>query len=328
MYSLHSALQMLESEAAILHRLYYRNHNQHGKSKLFGYLKQVKKTIPFLNMDQVLQLNKNGEAVMRLKTSVTNNSDVNNRLECLVNQHKAMSACLECANFCTKAMIVLTDQLKGQLFVPLFTTLLSLTARIFHCLTSITAIIRAQHSSLLIQLKNVCLMCPKYAPIIASSTIAASLTSQQAALLDTLMGQNTSADTAADAAAQNALNLTEESTGSSLEALSEYSRGHELSTTIATTVTSTPSTSAATAAQSFSDDEGEEVGAPIYPSTSLYPAPLSAHKSGGKGGMCGGNKGSRFGAVGGGKSKGKKREAADFDDIDDIFGSADKVARR
>jgi len=60
-YNLDQALVFLHAEDAILAKLLYRNHNQHGKSKLFNYLKRVRRSVFFLEKDRVLDLSRSGE---------------------------------------------------------------------------------------------------------------------------------------------------------------------------------------------------------------------------------------------------------------------------
>ena len=183
MYATGEALALLAEEESTLGKLLYRNQNQHGKSKLFAFLKRVKRCLPFLQRDRVSELCRAGESVLRLKTTSASTSDVSQRLECLRNQHKAKLICLEGSEYCVKALEVLKDQLGRLLFVPLFTTLLAATSRILQCLVSILTAVHAQHQALIVQLNNVSLLSPKHQPAIAGGIAQVQLASPRDALL-------------------------------------------------------------------------------------------------------------------------------------------------
>ena len=180
------ALGLLQVEESLLGKLLYRNQNQHGKSKLFNYLKRVRRTLLFLPRDRVSELNKLGEAVLRLKTSSSSSGDMSSRLEVLSNQQKATRACLECGEYCLKALDVLKDQLTRQLFVPLFTTLLALTCRILQCVSTIVVAVQSQHQALVVQLKNVSLLSSKNKIAITDAMDRARLSSEQELLLSVI----------------------------------------------------------------------------------------------------------------------------------------------
>lgn len=185
-YSLEQALTLLIAEAEVLHKLLYRNHNQHGTSRLFNYLKRVEKTLAFLPKEGVLQLSRTGEAVLRLKTTVTSSDDAAQRLACLADQQRALACCLECLSFCSKAVDICKQQLAAQLFMPLFTVLLAVCARLTACLGSVLLQLHAQQAALLRQLSNACLLSPKYQVAMAAGMRAAALSAQQTRLVEAL----------------------------------------------------------------------------------------------------------------------------------------------
>ena len=261
-YSLEQALTLLVAEAEVLHKLLYRNHNQHGASRLFNYLKRVDKTLAFLPKEAVLRLSRTGEAVLRLKTTVTGSDDVAQRLACLADQQRALACCLECLFFCSKAVDICKQQLAAQLFVPLFTILLAVCARLTACLGSILMQLQAQQEALLRQLSNACLMSPKYQLVMATGMRAAALSAQQTLQVEALVSKGR-ARPAADATSSSAVQCSSSSNNTTATSNISSSSGSSNNSSSSSNSNTSSSSSAPPAAPTLAsaDDEGVEVGA-------------------------------------------------------------------
>lgn len=219
-------LSLLFAELGILAKMIHRNHNQHGKSKLFNYLKRVKKMLAFLSKESVLAVHKNGASVLRLKTILSSSTDASTRVDCLTEQRRVTVICIDGSRYCIKAVEVLKAEIAHQHFVPLFTTILALTSRLLRCLVNIISIVKSQHDALLTQLNNVCLLNPKYQMLVQNAITEVKLYAADQSLLSVLLNE--------EVAAAGAVKAQNEAVDNAV-------------TTVTTTVDQ--------------DDEGEEVGA-------------------------------------------------------------------
>jgi len=192
-------LSLLFAELSILAKIIHRNHNQHGKSKLFNYLKRVKKMLAFLSKESVLAVHKNGASVLRLKTILSSSTDASTRVDCLTEQRRVTVICIDGSRYCIKAVEVLKAEIAHQHFVPLFTTILALTSRLLRCLVNIISIVKSQHDALLTQLNNVCLLNPKYQMLVQNAITEVKLYEADQSLLSVLLNE----EVAAAGAAQN-----------------------------------------------------------------------------------------------------------------------------
>jgi len=232
MFVLDEALGLLRQEEELLGKLLYRNHNQHGKAKLFTYLRRVRRSLPNLQRDATSDLCRAGEAVLRLKTSSASSSDVSQRIDCLGNQFKVIRTCLDGGEYCAKALEVLKDHLGKQLFVPLFTTLVALTSRILQCLASILCAVRAQHEALVVQLKNVSLLSSKHKPTIETALADAQLGTRDALLLEAFSTPAPLGSLAAPPFAALSTSSSSSSTSAALSSSIDDDEGEEVSSSL------------------------------------------------------------------------------------------------
>ena len=245
-YSLEQALLLLEAETQVLHRLLYRNHNQHGTSRLFNYLCRLEKSLTYLPRKGVLNLSKAIEAALRLKPAVTNAEDAAQRLACLSGQQRALMCALECLRFAGLATDICKQQLAAQLFAPLFTTLLVVTARIVTCLGSVLTLLHAQHAALRLQLANACFLSPKVRPVLAAGLLAAALSAQQTRMLDAATGRHSDMVSLPPVPPLSVATTAAPATAT---------------TPAAAAATATANATATTAARTGTEDEGIEIGA-------------------------------------------------------------------
>jgi len=182
-------LSLLFAELDVLAKILYRNHNQHGRTKLFNYLKRVKKTLAFLSRESVVVVHKSGASVLRLKTTLSSSTDASTRIDCLTEQRRVMVICIDVSRYCIKAVEVLKAEIAHQHFVPLFTTILALASRLLRCLVNITSIVHAQHDALLTQLSNVCLLNPRYLVLVQNAISEVKLCATDQSLLSVLLNE-------------------------------------------------------------------------------------------------------------------------------------------
>ena len=66
------ALNLLKEEEAVLSKLLIRNSKQHGKTRIFGYLKRVQKNIQnYLKTEDLRSLLSDGEKALKSKPKVS-----------------------------------------------------------------------------------------------------------------------------------------------------------------------------------------------------------------------------------------------------------------
>ena len=118
----------LSEEMHILSKVLVRNANQHGRTKIFGYLRRAYKTVDsFMLSSDVVALSLSGEQCLRAKVSLR---DLTNSIRTISKQRNVIRSAGEVIFCALKAFILLRDSLRKQLYVPLFSTLLAQCARI------------------------------------------------------------------------------------------------------------------------------------------------------------------------------------------------------
>jgi len=122
-----ASIRALTEEAAVLSKVCTRNCNQHGKSKLFGYLRRASKTAArYLHAADVLALSAKAVQCLRTKSS---QRDINASAR-ILQQLRCMQRSTGEVVFCSlKAYVLLHISLRKKLYVPLFSMLLALSAR-------------------------------------------------------------------------------------------------------------------------------------------------------------------------------------------------------
>ena len=123
-----ASIHALAEEASVLSKVIIRNCNQHGKSKLFGYLRRASKTAAgYLSVSDVLALSEKAEQCLRSKTSVRDLHAAAHALQQLRCMLRSSGEVVFCS---LKAYALLHQSLRKKLYVPLFSVLLGLCARL------------------------------------------------------------------------------------------------------------------------------------------------------------------------------------------------------
>jgi len=123
-----ASIHALAEEASVLSKVIIRNCNQHGKSKLFGYLRRASKTATgYLSVSDVLALSEKAEQCLRSKTSVRDLHAAAHALQQLRCMLRSSGEVVFCS---LKAYALLHQSLRKKLYVPLFSVLLALCARL------------------------------------------------------------------------------------------------------------------------------------------------------------------------------------------------------
>ncbi len=124
-----ASLELLTNDCEALGKLLKRNANQHGKSRLFGYLKRAYKTCSmYLQETDVAAVEASGTSLLRRKASNIR-GDMNTCNTVLRHHENVVRSCAEVIMCSLKAYALLQQQLKKKIYVPLFTILLAVSSR-------------------------------------------------------------------------------------------------------------------------------------------------------------------------------------------------------
>ncbi len=143
------AISSLENEQYILNRLLYRNNNQHGKTKLFTQLKALNNHLKVLTVDRIKQINTNIDVSIR--SAAQHKMSQLDLMEILSNKellHEATQTMVSAVQWSSTASQNLIKLLASKIFVPLYSLLLALLARINKCAILIALHFRNRHSAL------------------------------------------------------------------------------------------------------------------------------------------------------------------------------------
>lgn len=144
----------LESEHKLLVQLLYRNHNQHRSTKLFDDYKAMSRSLEHLSSEKLTTTLARLEDSLRSAslTKVTS-SDLRvlfagQTLTCgtIHMISMALQNCLRCSSLVRR-------QIGKRIFLPLYSMLLAITARLFACLASLHGHLYEQGSALESHLK-------------------------------------------------------------------------------------------------------------------------------------------------------------------------------
>lgn len=150
----HELVAALAAEQKLLAQLIYRNHNQHSSTELFSYLKSLNRQLSMLASDKLLiALSKLEDSIKDASQSKLAQSDlgalfVTNGISCLTLHliSSAVQTCLRCGS-CVRRLLA------KKIFLPLYSMLLAISARIFTCLGGLHDHFYDQGSILSVQLK-------------------------------------------------------------------------------------------------------------------------------------------------------------------------------
>lgn len=128
----------LEPEQKLLSQLIYRNHNQHGSTQLLSYYKGLSRHLKLLSTDKLNTVNNKCESAIKssAQTKLTS-QDLKQLFEVQYLTTAAVNLLSETIEITLKSADVVRRSLSKKLFLPLYTMLLAITARILSCLVGI-----------------------------------------------------------------------------------------------------------------------------------------------------------------------------------------------
>lgn len=136
------AIDSLRNETQILDRLLYRNRNQHGKTELFHLLRPVKKALADILQDALVEriLQDNGSTTNSIEKLALCEKKNGIRAETIDKISLHLSSMIILLNRCSeiyfwghRAVVCLRERLCAKVFIPLYTVLLALMARVLRC---------------------------------------------------------------------------------------------------------------------------------------------------------------------------------------------------
>ena len=130
--ALQSPIQTLVREQDLLKKILHRNSNQHACTKLFGYLKRVHKGLVTLQLDSVSGLASNELLGSSSKKRKLREFELESVQSNVAKGREIMDRCSKVAFAGIRSFTLLQQYLREKLFLPLYTTLLALTASILH----------------------------------------------------------------------------------------------------------------------------------------------------------------------------------------------------
>ena len=130
--ALQSPIQTLVREQDLLKKILHRNSNQHACTKLFGYLKRVHKGLVTLRLDSVSDLASNELLGSSSKKRKLREFELESVQVNVAKGREIMDRCSKVAFAGIRSFTLLQQYLREKLFLPLYTTLLALTASILH----------------------------------------------------------------------------------------------------------------------------------------------------------------------------------------------------
>lgn len=151
---LKACTEQLSAEHRLLMQLIYRNHNQHASSQLFSYFKNLNRVLKLLTPERVNATATKCEATLRSaaqgKVTQADLSEIN---ETHVLLFAVVNMTAQGLDFALKASDLVRHLLGKKLFLPLYTILLAISARIVHCLSDIFKHFSMQCNALTLQLQ-------------------------------------------------------------------------------------------------------------------------------------------------------------------------------
>ena len=130
-----NALECIEQELHMLRQLLYRNHNQHEKTSVYMACKRVSKSLKLFPTKQtLLALTTLVEKTLRHNSKV-GTADLNSICACVSDVFKVMNHACEAIALNLRASHHLKSQLKKAVFLPLFSVLVCLVARLAKALS-------------------------------------------------------------------------------------------------------------------------------------------------------------------------------------------------
>lgn len=152
--SLKVCIDNLSAEHGLLVQLIYRNHNQHSSTHLFSYFKNLNRVLKFITPERLNITVAKCETTLRsaaqAKVTQTDLSEIN---ETLILIFAMVNMTAQALDFALKSSDLVRHLLSKKLFLPLYTMLLAISARITCCLSGIFEHFSAQCNALTLQLQ-------------------------------------------------------------------------------------------------------------------------------------------------------------------------------
>lgn len=131
-------VDQLTAEQVLLSQLIYRNHNQHSSTQLFSYFKNMNRVLKLITPERLLISLGKCESALKISAHVkVSQVDLLEVHEIHVMLFAVVNMLAEALGYTFKCSDVVRRLLSKRLFLPLYTMLLAITARIFHCLSGI-----------------------------------------------------------------------------------------------------------------------------------------------------------------------------------------------
>eukprot|EP01039_Chlorochromonas_danica_P007581 gene7580-8381_t len=140
----------LYSEGSLLRRILYRNEKQHGKTRIFTYLKGVWRPLHRMTKSRLLLVIDKATETLHLTSLSQRVAESNLALEIasLRGVDLAVKALVVAARKGHCALLCLTAQLRKRVFTPIFSMLAALTSRMLRCLRELLKSLMETHQTL------------------------------------------------------------------------------------------------------------------------------------------------------------------------------------
>ena len=147
-------LNQLEEERSVLHRLLIRNHNQHGNTPLFKQLKGLSKNLLTISPGVIRDVSTRSEKSIRASTlNKYSISEIRSFFSCLDALSTVVDVGIEALERCYSVSTLLCPMLAKMVFVPLYSLLLALNARLFSALATVVLHFHTCFQALVSQVK-------------------------------------------------------------------------------------------------------------------------------------------------------------------------------
>lgn len=238
--------------------------------KIFQVISQLQRELRLLFITDLRMLNEFVERCIR-QGSHPNANDVNSSLACIKDLHRIISKGLNSCIICIRLSDLLSMQLSLQLFLPLYTILLSLTARILKSFYSLIFYFKAQYHALVAKMNTISITNVRYSSLIEKGMVGCS------SIDSTLLHVFAVLKAAHDNRATN--------TGSSCDANATANAGDAIDECVATNTCTNSSITAASTCIGIINVSDEDIGE-IIGMASLDPIQTESKRLGDSVGSC------------------------------------------
>ena len=147
---MNSSVESLQEECVILGKLLRRNFNQHGTTRLFGYLRRAYKTCDaYLQDSKINSVIEKGLYILRKTSSNSSSNNGGSDYKRILKLHQnIIRSCSEVILCVVRAYSLLKQQLHRKVYVPLFTVLLAISSKMATTTSSLYSTIHEQYQNL------------------------------------------------------------------------------------------------------------------------------------------------------------------------------------